>query len=630
MPTCPRCGAIPAAGARFCVACGTPIAAPATAPAPAAYPPPPASWPAPTAPLTHSRMPARLGLLAIVATVVASAAIWQVSNSGSADTNTLPPATTPLSGDVVVGPPQEIGSETSEPGQATTLRVPAGEPLAGMTISVPGDAYDAATAFSVSVRDLQVNGYGGAIAALTDLIVVENGGAYSAAPMTVTIPVALPAGAFAMGLYLGDDGSLEPMPLVGETSSSVTVLTRHFSRFFIAVIAEEALPENIGTGFRAGEDDIQTPNYGSYIEFRGHCAGQSLAEMWYFEERRAAGAKPLWGLTDNNGKGTTPGFWPDDSYAYRLSSSIHHELDWETLSGTILLAFEKAKVDQLQWDAFRYAMLITGQPQFVGLSVGDDPGGHVVVAYAATRTGLWVADPNYPGTLRDIAWDGNAKAFRPYDSGADAASSEEHYDRIAFYGKTALVGWDQIGARWAQVDDGSIGTGLFPSPALYIQITNPDGTTAWSPMTDGPLATSQPVLSLVSPSVAISMQASFWDGTDWLATIVSTPGTSWQVSLRDGISDLGVYFRAKNPADAKAEWRAVDFYRFKVSVLPPASLAPATPLSTPTPAPPTARPSTAPTPTPVATPADTFACGPRPSDLEGGLDWDLHCQGIQP
>lgn len=607
MPSCLRCSANLAADARYCVMCGAPSASPSAPPPPATYMAGPTSLPGtPTGVSERKPLPLLLGFVGIVVVLVAGVAIWRGTGDGPVDANTMPPAATALSGEAIVGTTHEIGSETSDPGQKTTLRVPADGPLAGMTIEIPGDAYAEQTSFTVSAQDLQLSGYDGKITALTDLVVVENGGAYSASPMTVTIPVVIPAGSFAMGLYLREDGTLEPMPLVDETSSSVTVVSRHFSRFFVAAIAEAALPENIGTGFRAGEDDFQTPNYGSYIAPHGHCGGQSLAEMWYFAERRAAGAPPLWGLTDNNGKGATPSFWEDDSVAYRLSSSVHKDLDWETLSGTILLAFEKAKVDQLQWDAFRYAMLITGQPQFVGLSVGDDPGGHVVVAYAATRTGLWVADPNYPGKLRDIAWDENAKGFKPYDSGADAKSSKKHYDRIGFYGKTAMIDWDRIGARWAEVDRGSIGTDLFPSAVLSIVISDPDGTYTLSPMRDGPIDTTQVELALTSSDDSWpEMRATLYNGTEAIGTVEM--GRFGLLSL-DGITDLGVYIEAKDPKDPKGEWEAVDFYHFALTA----------------PTPPSPTPLTSAKPTPPA-PDSTYDCS-APVVSEGDrIGWILNC-----
>ena len=259
------------------------------------------------------------------------------------------------------------------------------------------------------------------------------------------------------------------MPLIGETSTSITIATRHFSSFFIAMVAEQALPTDIGTGFRAGEDDFQTPNYGSYIAANGHCAGQSLAMMWYFEERASAGAPKLFGRYDNDGVTRTPTLWRDDAAVYRLASSVQRDIDWDTLSELVYRTFMEAKAQDQQWLAFRYAMLVTGMPQFVGLTETGKGGGHAIVAYAATATGLWVADPNFPGkrcgrssgTRRRARSGPTCRAPRP-------RSSEHAYDAIGFYGRTALVDWAAIGRRWGQVDDGTVGSDRFPTGTLKI------------------------------------------------------------------------------------------------------------------------------------------------------------------
>jgi hypothetical protein len=265
-------------------------------------------------------------------------------------------------------------------------------------------------------------------------------------------------------------------------------------------------------------------------------------------------------------------------------------------------------------------MLITGQPQYVRLLASDAAVAHAVVAYAATPTGLWIADPNFPGKLRDIEWDQKARAFKPYDSGPTAATSDVHFDTIAFLGKTAMIDWDKIGERWAEVDSGSIGTGPFPLPVLSIQITNPDGTQTWSPMRDGPIDTTRPTLELAGDDYAPPLRATLYDGTRKIGAL--TDQESAEVTLPNGISDLGVYIEAK---DAKYGWRAVDFYHFALTAPPPSSVAPSTPASaepSPSPAPPTAGPTPAPAP--------TYDCSKVPTTPLEQMQWDLNCQGISP
>ena len=579
-------------------------------------PPPNPSWQPPT--------PARRGggcgraigcvLAAGVVLIIAVVVLLLVTGGGidiggTGNGTYLPPANAPLEGTIAVSGAEVIGVQTANPDTGAIFTAPASGPMPGLEVRVPAAAFASPTAFTLSASSISVSGYDGRITAISDLITIENGSGYAAAPITVTVPVTIPSGSFAMGFYRNPDGSLEPMPLVDETATSVTVATRHFSAFFIALVAEKALPNNIGTGFRAGDDDFQAPNYGTYVAPNGHCAGQALAEMWYFTERTAMGAPQLWGQTDNNGRGGTPGFWQDDANAYRVSSSVHRDLDWETISGTIELAFEKAKVDRLQWNAFRYAMLVTGQPQFVGLSEGDEPGGHVIVAYAATAAGLWVADPNYPGELRNITWNEGSKTFTSYDSGATAKSSKHHYDKIAFYGKTALVEWRRIGERWAELDAGTIGVDRFPQSDIMTRVTRADGTTTWLGFRDGTaLDTTTPELGFLAQDTAIPMRATLYLGTRQIAVLQpngATPGIK-TVTLGVGRNDVGVFIEGFRDG----EWNAVDFWRFAIT--------------TPAPLPSTGM------ETPDATPESSgYDCTqPVPTSKIGEMEWILHCQDI--
>jgi hypothetical protein len=556
-------------------------------------------------------------LLLVVAAVIGIVALlaatggFSIDIGGTGNGTYIPPANAPLEGTITVAGAEPITMQTIDPGVAATITAPTGGPIPGLAIQVPAGAFSSATPFTISASAITVSGYDSRITAISPLITVENGGGYAAAPITVTVPVTIPAGSFALGFYRHADGSLEPMPLIDETATSITIATRHFSAFFIALVAEKSLPNNIGTGFRPREDEFQTPNYGSYLAPNGHCAGQSLAEMWYFTERKAKGAPQLWGLTDNNGRGVTADFWQDDAYAYRLSSSVHRDLDWETISGTIELAFEKAKVDRLQWFAFRYAMLITGQPQFVGLSEGMEDGGHVIVAYAATQTGLWVADPNYPGELRSILWNEGPKSFTTYESGANAKSSKYHFDKIAFYGSTSLVEWDKIGSHWAEVDAGTIGNDRFPKSDLMTRVKNPDGTTTWLGFREGTaLTTTTPELGFLAADPKIAMRATLYIDTRQVA-VLEPNGTAPDiktVKLDLGRNNIGVFIEAFR----NLEWNPVDFWRFEVTT--PAPL-PSTGMETPD---------------ATATPASSgYDCTqPKPTSQIGELDWLMHCQGI--
>ena len=230
-------------------------------------------------------------------------------------------------------------------------------------------------------------------------------------------------------------------------------------------------------------------------------------------------------------------------------------------------------------------------------------GGHAIVGYAATPTGLWVADPNYPGKLRHIAWNAKTLEFHPYDSGPTAADSDHHYDLIGLLGKTALIEWDAIGARWAELDAGTIGADQFPAVTVEIEVTAADGTNSYEALKPGPIATMKPLLGFSSVP-GVTLRATFYQGSELIRRVGD--GNVAPVPLAFGINDLGVLIESQ----FGTEWRFVDFQRFDLVAPAPSGMPTLTP-STPEPEP-------------------TFDCSVKPSGGIAELDWALHCEKIQP
>ena len=194
---------------------------------------------------------------------------------------------------------------------------------------------------------------------------------------------------------------------------------------------------------------------------------------------------------------------------------------------------------------------------------------------AATPSGLWVADPNYPGELRQIAWDAKAQEFVPYLSGSTAADSDHAYDLIGLLGKTSLIDWGAVGARWAQLDAGTIGDDRFPVGSVTIETTAADGTKTWEDLRSGPIDFSSPHLGFSISSPGDTIRASFYNGTTYIGYISN--GSAGVVPLGYGINDLGVYIESK----FGDKWRFVDFERFELVAPAPSRM-------------PTGAPSTAP------------------------------------
>lgn len=452
------------------------------------------------------------------------------------------------------GEPVSIASQSiGTAGGVVTVSDPGG-PLDGMTINVPAGAMPGSTRFDIDYTPIA-----GTIAPnvdpLTPLITVDNGGDFADDVMTVTIPVTIPAGYFAMGFFVDENGKLEGMPLVAETPTSITVATAHFSSFFIATIADSLLSGTIDTGFRPMTDDWQFVNRGSYIAPGGHCAGQALTAMWYYIEKTQNGTSTLWNRFDNNMDApATPDLWQDDSLGYRLASVVQKDIDWDNW---VRKAFNElgASDDPLNWNAFLYAMLVTGEPQYVAIRNTTVGGGHAMIVYKANAdTGtLYIADPNYPGnSSRKIQYANGA--FSPYNSGANRAEIDagngKAYDEIRYYAKTALVDWSQIAARWDEFDAGTIGDGIFPTYELWV---GDDAETA-VPLVDGMAFSSDSIEVWISDGdLNISSTYSVWRDDDWI-----TFDGQGRIPLNDGENRLGFYMMSEaKSADKYGDFRWV-------------------------------------------------------------------------
>jgi len=309
------------------------------------------------------------------------------------------------------------------------------------------------------------------------MITVDNGGGYSEEIMEVKIPVKVPEGQFAMG-FLYDDKTkkLEGLPLAAQDDGSITIVTRHFSNLIVSIIDMAKLnldiDKDIDSGFRPGVDDWQFVNRGSYIERSGHCAGQSLAAMWYYITRPDGKDVSLYGRYDNNGsKPATPNFQEDDSFGYRFSSVVQHDADWEKLSVKVTRE-TLSEYPETTLRLFAYSMLLTGEPQYVSVrhTLTLPESGHALVVYRVSAGKLYVSDPNYPGkTDRFIEYANGT--FIPYSSGANAeeiaAGRGKQYNRIAYIAKTSLIDWAKISTRWAELRNGTIGNDVFPAYEIH-------------------------------------------------------------------------------------------------------------------------------------------------------------------
>ena len=494
-------------------------------------------------------------------------------------------------GDLRLGDSQTVlEASVSAAGGAVAIRR---GPLTGLTIEVPGGSYADTTAFTVTLTEVDGATFGRAVRPLTPLVTVDNGGAYSDEIMTVRVPVRVPEDTFAMG-FLYEDGALEALPLVDLGADHVTIATRHFSSFLIAGIEYALLPPDVGTQFRVQDDNWQFVNNGTYPEDSGICAGMSLTSMWYFLERKGSEGE-LWNRWDDDGRQDTPSFTNDDAFALRWATKVQRAVDWSSLTRKISKAIARQGYERLQYDAFRYAMYVTGEPQYMTLNDASGGSGHAMVVYAQTPGSLWIADPNYPRDLRQIRFDETAGEFSTYSSGTDAEAIEAGvdvaYERFALVAKTALIPWDTIADLYQQMPAGIVGAGVFPPYQLAVRTQQPDGSWLSQPLQNGFL-TSLPTLTLgVNPTFDAAINV--YKGTSETAfgTFRANAVTGWGAVPLPllGANEIGIEIVGGPSSAAPGAW--VDFRRFTVYRGEPVTTTTAPPATAP---PPTTPPATAP------------------------------------
>ena len=208
-------------------------------------------------------------------------------------------------------------------------------------------------------------------------------------------------------------------------------------------------------------DAWQIPNKGAYPEPRGYCSGSATTAMWYFlEQYRAAGASHLFGLYDNNGGTRTPGFWKDDAHAIRLAATVQARTDWNSLASSFF--WRQAWIaGALAYDAFRYAMAVTREPQLV--FVHSPSSNHAMIVYKVDPGHLWISDPNFPGEARSTAFDWKTKTLAPY-------VGKETWPTLMYAAKSAIVPWSDLATAWGEFEDGTIGNDVFPKVEFSVDL----------------------------------------------------------------------------------------------------------------------------------------------------------------
>jgi hypothetical protein len=405
-----------------------------------------------------------------------------------------------------------------------------GDPLDGLQLTVPADAYDGNVNFNITYAEVEKHSFGPDFNPATPLITVDNGGKYSDNIIQVRVPVEVPEDYFAMGFFYDEaTGKLEGMPLFARDAESITLGTRHFSSFIVSMIQKSLIKDSVDSGFWPGVDDWEFTNYGSYAAPGGHCAGQAMTAMWYYVTRSDGAAASLYGRYDNNGDTPTPAIWQDNSLGYRFASVIQYD-EW---NDETMWKWVSSISDETTLNLFTYAMQVTGEPQLVAIW-SSKGGGHAMIVYRIKGGDLYIADPNYPGNIdrRIQCIDGT---FKPYNSGANAeeiaAGNGKAYETIQYWAKSAIVDYGHIEARWQEVKNKTIGNDVFPQ----YQFMYSTGEGTYQPFSDGLILDSNKIKIYIKYSDVNSGVYVFRDGAEL------SYDSDGAFELKPGINRLGIY-----------------------------------------------------------------------------------------
>jgi hypothetical protein len=391
-------------------------------------------------------------------------------------------------GRILTGSAVEVGT-LSVPASGGTVRISKpSDPIDGFEITVPAGGFDESQQFIVSRAEITSHELGSHFSPISPMIRISYGGGYSETPMTVKVPVRVPDGHFAMGFFYDEAAEkLEPIPVQDLDSVSVTLSTRHLSpagaslqkglfrgsgnaigNMVIASIQTSFLDNQatLTSGFEPGRDDWEFPNFGSYVAPGGHCAGQSMTAMWYYYEKRLAGEPALNHRYDTvNDPADANAHWVDNPRGYRFSSTIQEDQNFDRWIES--LDFQTQRT-HLSWYAFIFAMLMTGEPQYVLIRNSATGAGHAMIVYKiipSTGT-LCIADPNFPNNKTRVIEYRNG-ALLPYSSALIAGGPGTVFDQIGYAAKTTHIEWPKISERWAEFQNGTIGNDRFPGYTLW-------------------------------------------------------------------------------------------------------------------------------------------------------------------
>lgn len=354
----------------------------------------------------------------------------------------------------------------------------AGSPVDGLQLAFPEQAFEGNWTLALSYREVLDHQLDSRFRAISPAISIDTNHHYADHAFRVSVPVSVSADHSALAvLYDQESGRMEVLPPSNGPEGTVSFEARHLYRMpditasgksaeirleypgevIVFEISQADLYGNVryDTGFTSGVDNWEFVNHGSILSPGGICAGQSLTNIWYFLETYRPNLygslldEDLQGIRFEHSNRTE--LSPNEQ-GYRMASIAQEEHNLNTALYEYAIRERSAEEDRQTFEAFAAAMLLTGEPQMVGLFRSQLGGGHAIVAYAVDLVDfrLYVNDPNFPTQERFIQW--TEAGFQPYSSKQKADDPDERaFDRISFLARSALTDWPSLGTLWNDV-----------------------------------------------------------------------------------------------------------------------------------------------------------------------------------
>ena len=448
-------------------------------------------------------------------------------------------STPPTTGTPPPPPPGPVGrtlfnNMPISQGGGTLTYTKAGDPLNGLTITVPAAAYPTATTWTVTTDSSGLPTLPSGFSQVGPTLVIGNGQDFADSVMTLTMPMRLAPNETVAPFYFDPvSKTLEGIPLVAGTDSSVTLATKHFTADEMVIPGTGVSLSGVRRSLRAsfgsvsivwvrtttaqlvgtwsstflpGVDDWEFVNYGDYISPAGDCEGMSITAMFYhYYFHPSGGGGGLYHKYDVS----LANLW-DNVQGIRFAGSVQGDFDARWAAGisqvAALIAQGTAHGTPTKFLTSTWILLtlkLTQQPVLMGLY--GPAGGHAVVAYAATfdgtNTQVLFADPNRPGMVRTMAFANGL--LDPVPLQVNATATPDYFTLAFAMGVTADVPLKQIQSRWAEFVAKRAGSDRYPKQyhledSLASSLnwsTVPVGDTVWTggPITFRHLCTDCPI-----------------------------------------------------------------------------------------------------------------------------------------